>query len=445
MRIKNKIALYLLGKKEGFDMKTLKDFVARTQHWTIEQWRTYHNEHIPPLIKQAYTNVPFYRQWFDAAGIKPEDIQTVDDLEKIPIVRKPDLIAHGADFCAINASEYAMIHHHTGGTTGTPCAYDMDRYSWALNWALKMRTFEWGGYTYGEDELGVMAGGSLIPGACGGWKNRLWRYVNNYYSMPASHLTIEILEQYYNYLKNNQVRFLRGYPSALTTLAEYIQEHHGTLPMQAVFTTAEMLLPHQRKIMEEAFQCKLFDTYGCGDGMGHATECEVHGELHVCEECSILQIVDENGKEVHDGEEGEIVLTALYHYGFPFIRYAPGDRAVKSEKKCECGRETKMIRVLNGRSSDNFKLANGKIINALSLPFEELTDEVAQFQIVQEALDKVELLLVPKNEIPPQRIKDFESLLAYHCGEGIQVIVRIVDHIELPHSGKLRYVISKVQ
>ena len=445
MRIKNKIALYLLGKKEGFDMKTLKDFVARTQHWTIEQWRTYHNEHIPALIKQAYTNVPFYRQWFDAAGIKPEDIRTVDDLEKIPIVRKSDLIAHGADFRAINASEYAMIHHHTGGTTGTPCAYDMDRYSWALNWALKMRTFEWGGYTYGEDELGVMAGGSLIPGARGGWKNRLWRYVNNYYSMPASHLTIEILEQYYNYLKNNQVRFLRGYPSALTTLAEYIREHHGTLPMQAVFTTAEMLLPHQRIIMEEAFQCKLFDTYGCGDGMGHATECEVHGELHVCEECSILQIVDENGKEVHDGEEGEIVLTALYNYGFPFIRYAPGDRAVKSEKKCECGRETKMIRVLNGRSSDNFKLANGKIINALSLPFEELTDEVAQFQIVQEALDKVELLLVPKNEILPQRIKDFESLLAYHCGEGIQVMVRIVDHIELPHSGKLRYVISKVQ
>lgn len=426
-------------------MKTLKDFVARTQHWTIEQWRTYHNEHIPALIKQAYTNVPFYRQWFDAAGIKPEDIRTVDDLEKIPIVRKSDLIAHGADFRAINASEYAMIHHHTGGTTGTPCAYDMDRYSWALNWALKMRTFEWGGYTYGEDELGVMAGGSLIPGARGGWKNRLWRYVNNYYSMPASHLTIEILEQYYNYLKNNQVRFLRGYPSALTTLAEYIREHHGTLPMQAVFTTAEMLLPHQRIIMEEAFQCKLFDTYGCGDGMGHATECEVHGELHVCEECSILQIVDENGKEVHDGEEGEIVLTALYNYGFPFIRYAPGDRAVKSEKKCECGRETKMIRVLNGRSSDNFKLANGKIINALSLPFEELTDEVAQFQIVQEALDKVELLLVPKNEILPQRIKDFESLLAYHCGEGIQVMVRIVDHIELPHSGKLRYVISKVQ
>ncbi|MBQ8939561.1 MAG: phenylacetate--CoA ligase family protein [Paludibacteraceae bacterium] len=442
--IKNKITLYLLGKKEGFDMNALKGFVTQTQHWTSEQWRIYHNEHIPALIQQAYNNVPFYRQWFDAAGIKPEDIRTVDDLIKIPIVRKADLIAHGADFRAENASEYAMIHHHTGGTTGTPCAYDMDRYSWALNWALKMRTFEWGGYTYGEDELGVMAGGSLIPGARGGWKNRLWRYVNNYYSMPASHLTTEMLEQYYSYLRNNHVRFLRGYPSALTTLAEYIREHHNVLPMQAVFTTAEMLLPHQRKIMEEAFQCKLFDTYGCGDGMGHATECEVHGELHVCEECSILQIVDERGKEVHDGEEGEIVLTALYNYGFPFIRYAPGDRAVKSEKKCTCGRETKMIRVLNGRSSDNFKLANGKILNAFSLPIEALTDEIFQFQVVQEAKDKVSLLIVPKKIISNKRLEDLRKLLEYHCGEGIQVNVMIVEHINVPQSGKMRFVVSKI-
>ena len=442
--IKNKIALYLLGKKEGFNMNALKDFVNQTQYWSQEQWREYHNKLIYPLVKQAYTNVPFYHQWFETAGIKPEDIRLVEDLDKIPIVRKKDLIAHGADFRATNASNYAMIHHHTGGTTGTPCAYDMDRYSWALNWALKMRTFEWGGYTYGEDELGVMAGGSLIPGARGGWKNRLWRYVNNYYSMPASHLTAEMLEQHYSYLKNHHVRFLRGYPSALTTLAEYIREHHGVLPMQAVFTTAEMLLPHQRRIMEETFQCKLFDTYGCGDGMGHATECEAHGELHVCEECSILQIVDEKGKEVHDGEEGEIVLTALYNYGFPFIRYAPGDKAVKSEKKCVCGRETKMIRVLNGRTSDNFKLANGQILNAFSLPIEALTDEIVQFQIVQEAVDKVSLLIIPKGTISSKRLMELKSLLEYHCGEGIEVEVKVVDGIDLPESGKMRFVVSKI-
>ena len=179
--------------------------------------------------------------------------------------------------------------------------------------------------------------------------------------------------------------------------------------------------------------------------MGHATECEKHGELHVCEECSIMQIVDKNGKEVKDGEEGEIVLTALYNYGFPFIRYAPGDRAVKSERKCACGRETKMIRVLNGRSSDNFKLANGKILNAFSLPIEELTGEIRQFQVVQEAKDRVSLLIIPKGTMSDERIKGLQTLLEYHCGEGIKVDVHVVEHIELPVSGKRRFVVSKVK
>lgn len=442
--LKNRITLYLLGKKEGFNMRELKDFVHRSQYWTREQWTEYHNAHIPTLIEQAYNNVPFYKQWFDAAGVKPEDIRTEADLEKIPIVRKTDLIAHADEFRATNAGEYVMIHNHTGGTTGTPCAYDMDRYSWALNWALKMRTFEWGGYTYGDDTLGVMAGGSLIPGKKGDWKNRLWRYVNNYYSIPATHLTEEILETHYQYLKAHHVRFMRGYPSTLIILAEYVRDKHESLPMQAVFTTAEMLLPHQRKIMEEVFQCKLFDTYGCGDGMGFATECEAHGELHVCEEYSIMQILDKNGKEVHDGEEGEIVLTALYNYGFPFIRYAPGDMAVKSEKQCACGRNTKMIRVLNGRASDNFKLANGKILNAFSLPIEALTEEINQFQIVQEAIDRVALLIIPKVPLSEERISGLNALLKYHCGEGIDVEVRIVNHIELPTSGKRRFVVSKL-
>ena len=442
--LKHKFALYLLGKKDGFDMTKMRNFVMESQYWTKEQRDAYHNELIYPLIKHAYTNVPFYKQWLDNANLKPEDIRTVEDLYKIPIVRKKELVKYNQDFHAANFDDYVMVHHHTGGTTGTPCAYYMDRYSWALDWALKMRTFEWGGFTYGDDRIAVMAGGSLIPGKRGGWKNRLWQYINNYYPMPATHLTPDIMEQHYRYIKSINIRFMRGYPSAISIFAEYIRDNHGTLPLQAVFTTAEMLLPHQRKLIEQVFLCKPFDTYGCGDGMACATECAEHGELHISEECSIMQIVDKNGKEVKDGEEGEIVLTALYNYGFPFIRYAPGDMAIKSERKCACGRETKMIRLLNGRTSDNFKLANGKILNAFSLPIEALTEEIAQFQVVQEALNKVTLLIIPRGTISKQRLEDLKILLEYHCGEGINVDVKVVDSIEVPSSGKRRFIVSKV-
>lgn len=443
--IKSKLALYLLGKKEGFNMSAIRRFIHETESWTSEDWKQYHNEHISALIEHAYTHVPFYHNLMDKLGLKPSDIRSVEDLSKLPVIHKLDLIEHFEEFKADNFNSYPMIHHHTGGTTGTPCAYYTNRYSWAMNWGLKMQTFEWAGFHYGEDCLGVMAGGSLTPGKKAGWKHQLWRYVNNYYSMPVTLLTDEKLDEYYHHLKTHKIKFLRGYPSTLSTLAEYVNRTYKTLPVQAVFTTAEMLLPHQRNLMEKVFACKLYDTYGCGDGMGHATECDAHGELHVMEHCSIMQIVDDRGNEVGDNEEGEIVLTALYNFGFPFIRYAPGDRAIKSTKLCACGRQTKMIKTLVGRTADNFKLANGRVFSAFSLPIEDLTDELAQFQVVQEAKDEVSLLIIPKGEISKERINSLHDLLAYYCGAGIKVTVKVVDHIDLPSSGKMRFVVSKVK
>lgn len=442
--MRSKLALYLLGKKEGFDMNKLHQFVRETEKWNETQWQEYHREHLHKLLEHSYNHVPFYKNLMDSVKVHPNDIYSVKDLDRLPIVRKQDLIDYFEDFKADDMSNFRMIHHHTGGTTGKPCAYYMDRYSWALNWAIKMRTFEWAGYHYGDDCLGVLAGGSLIPGANSGWKHRLWRYVNNYYSMPITHLTDDILESYYNQIKKRNIQFLRGYPSAIAIFAEYICAHKEPLHLKAVFTTAEMLLPHQRQLIEKAFLCKPYDTYGCGDGMGYATECEQHNELHIYEECSIIQIVDKNGCEVKDGEEGEIVMTSLFNYGFPFIRYAPGDMAVKSEKKCPCGRHTKMIRVLKGRTSDNFKLINGNTLNALSLPFEELIDEVKQFQIVQEALDSVVLLIVPKTSISQSRLDEWKHLLEFHCGQGVHVQVKLVEDIDYPHSGKMRYIISNI-
>jgi len=157
-----------------------------------------------------------------------------------------------------------------------------------------------------------------------------------------------------------------------------------------------------------------------------------------------MHIVDESGQEVKAGDTGEVVLTSLYNYSMPFIRYAPGDMAIKSDKKCDCGRSFPMIDKIIGRSSDIIKLINGRVINGLSIPFEELTTEVEKFQIVQEASDRVEVLLVPRGELTQEHIESIEKMLSFHCGEEVKVKAKIVDSIEVPKSEKFRYVISKV-
>ena len=442
--MKSELFFYLFGLVKGFNMSANKRLVKESQYWSAEQIEKYQMDMLAPLLQHAYNHVPFYRRRFDSLKIKPIDIRKTSDLNQLPIIRKKDIMPISEEFLADNYISFKSMKTVTGGTTGTPFPHYTDYKAWAMGWGLAMRTFEWGGYRYGKDRLAVMAGGSLLPNNNQSLKDRIKYYINNYYTMPITHMNATVMDGYFSKIKKQKIRFLRGYPSAIYTFAEHLSQRQQTLPFDAVFTTAEMLYPHQRSLMKKVFLCDIYDTYGCRDGMGMAVECEMHKGMHICPEMSIMHIVDESGKEVNAGETGEVVLTSLYDYGMPLIRYAPGDQAIKSDRKCGCGRSLPMIEKIIGRSSDIFKLINGRVLNGLSIPLEELIIEVDKFQIVQEALDRVEILLIPRGELTQERLQSIEEMLAFHCGEGVKVKAKIVDSIEVPSSGKFNYVISKV-
>lgn len=444
MMKKSDILSMVLGLRYGYNMKDFKRFVAESLEWDKSQWEAYHNKLIPSIVIHAYQHVPYYRELFDKNGIDPRAIKNENDLVNIPITRKQDILNNHKSFIADNATAFHPVRHHTGGTTGSPLSYLNDRKSWALNWAVKMQTFLNAGYRYGEDKLAVMAGGSLIPGKSSGFKHKIWRWANNYYTMPISHFSPQVMDEYIDGLIKNNIKFLRGYPSAVASFAEYIVSINRFVQLQAVFTTAEMLYPHQRSIIQRAFGCETWDTYGCGDGMGQAAECKAHDKMHVFEQVSIMQIVNNKGYEVMPREEGEVVLTSLYDYAMPFIRYAPGDYALKGKGTCACEWHSKTIDKIIGRTSDVFRFSNGRIVNGLSFPIEELTDEVKKFQIVQVEKDMVEVLLEEKTSLSKERVEKLKRIVEYHCGEGVNVMVKVVDRIEVPASEKFRYVVSRV-
>ena len=442
--MRSELFFYLLGLTKGFNMSANRSLVKESQFWSAEQIEKYQMDKLTPLLQHAYDHVPYYRRLFDFLNIKPPDIRKTSDLYQFPIIRKQDIMQNQHDFIPDNYESFKYKRGRTGGTSGSPFPYYTDMKAWAMNWAVNMRTFQWAGYRYGKDRLAVMAGGSLIPNEGKGLKKRIMHHVNNYYTMPITHMDATMMDEYFYQIKKQKIRFLRGYPSAIYTFAEHLLQRGQTLPLKAVITTAEMLYPHQRDLMKKVFACDIFDTYGCRDGMGMAVECEKHNGMHICPDLSIMHIVDESGNEVKAGETGEVVLTSLYNYSMPFIRYAPGDMAIKSDKKCSCGRSFPMIEKIIGRTSDVIKLVNGRVLNGLSIPFEDLTTEVDKFQIVQEALDRIEVLLVPRGELTQERIESIEKMLLFHCGEGVEVEAKIVDSIKMPKSGKFRYVISKV-
>jgi len=445
IKTRKDIAFYLIGKLNNFDIEKYYQFALENQYWDQKKIQEYQNSKFKDIIQHAYDNVPYYNRLLNEYGYKPSDFKETSDLIKLPILRKDEIKKNFNDFLAKNYRQYNPVDRYTGGTTGAAFHLYNDLNSWAINWATKIRTYSWGGYEFGKDKLGVMAGGSLLPSKKGGVKNRIWRWVNNYFTMPITQMTDASLENYANILERKHIRFLRGYPSAIYTLAKYLSERNRKINISAVFSTAEMLHDHQRILIEKTFNCKCFDQYGCADGMGGANECNHHIGMHINIDTSLMNVIDNDGNEVKHNEEGEIVLTSFYDKAMPLIRYAPGDYAIKSEDKCSCGRTLPMIKKIIGRTSDLIKLSNGINLNGLSIPFEVWSDKIERFQIVQTKPNAVEVVLIKKQSYTQKDETQVLEMMNYNCGSGIDIQVKYVDNILLPESGKFRYVISLVK
>lgn len=440
------IAYWLIGLRAGSSWFKIKRLVDQLPYWGMDRIEMYQKLHLRRILIHAYENTFFYKKHFDKCGFDPYQFSDLREIEKIPIIDKEVVQLHKEQFFSNKFKKYYPIFNETGGTTGATFKYYNDTRSWLVGKALRRRTLKMGGYREGIDKLGVLAGGSLLPSGEITLKQRFKRWLFGQVCLSITHMTDESLLVYAEKLKNEKVHFLRGYPSAIYTFAQCLKRNGLKLPMKMVFTTAEMLYPHHRNLFQEIFGCKTIDAYGCADGQAQANECERHNGFHVCPEISYLQIVDEMGCEVGEGVEGDIVVTSLFDYAMPLIRYRPGDMAMKTFRKCNCGRHTPLLQKIIGRSSDLIEFSNGIKLNGLSIPFEEWSDQkVSQFQLVQTAKDTLKLKVVATDRFTKEDEEKAVELLKYHCGEGVKIIFDYVDKFDTSKSGKFRYVISDIK
>ena len=242
--------------------------------------------------------------------------------------------------------------------------------------------------------------------------------------------------------------FLRGYVSALEALAQAQAEERHPISVGAVSTTAEMVTAQQRRAIEEAFGCRVFDQYGCGECMAIAYECEAHSGLHNCAEHCLLEIVDSRGRPVEGDETGEVVITDLDNLAMPFIRYKNGDLARWASERCPCGRELPLVKEIIGRVSDMIHGANGQKVHGEF--FTHLLEQlewpakfkVTQYQVVQ-AVDRSVAWKVVSGVRPGE--SDIAELVRYVSDQlgDLAVTVEFVDEIRVTETGKRRFTLSE--
>jgi len=416
----------------------IRQLLGESQWWTPDQLREFQNKSLNALMQYVHKHVPYYRKVMKERGLKPHNIQTVDDLAKFPILDKETFREHWYELISDEVNPKTVKVRQTGGTTGEPLriAYD------PLNTAYELEAFRRGlgfsGYRQGE-KIVKLFGGSLGLAPESKW-GKIKARLSGEIFLPAFELSRQNVKQYVDVVQ--KVRFLRGYASAVYLLAMLMEEAGLRLRLQAVFPTAEILYDHWRELIVERLG-PVFEYYGGGELNSIAFECECHQGLHIAEEHVFLEILREEEK-VPDGEMGAVTLTTLQNYTMPLIRYQNGDVAVLDSKPCACGRGLMKLSKILGRTNDLLRAKDGRLISGAFIPhLFRVSRGIQQVQVVQETEDLILVKVVKGQEFSGEELETTIEAMRRYLGE-VMIEVEYVDSIPRTVSGKIRFVICKV-
>ena len=204
-----------------------------------------------------------------------------------------------------------------------------------------------------------------------------------------------------------------------------------------------MLLEPQRRAISEAFGCPVANGYGGRDGGFIAHECPAGG-MHLTEDI-LVEVVDPEGNPCRPGQEGEVVVTHLDNHVMPLIRYRMGDVSSLLPGRCPCGRGSALLGPVRGRTTDMVVTPGGQVMHALSLIYvvRDLPG-IEAFRIVQEAVDRLTVELVPAAGFGPEVAERLVQGLRRAMGAPVEVRLRLRPEIPPEASGKHRYVVSRV-
>ncbi|MEM2147840.1 MAG: hypothetical protein QXJ94_04470 [Candidatus Bathyarchaeia archaeon] len=418
--------------------------MKRRAYWSRAKLKNYQDIRIRNIVRYAYENSPFYHEKWKNAGVRPNDVQSVEDLRKLPIVRKKDLANNLADIVSREFKVSDLKVHRTSGSTGQPLYVYLTQAENEFRKAKHLRSHILLGQKPWDKWITITSPLHFAE------TTRLQRIFRYYSVIPIS--VFDDVSAQISKISNLKPDIIDGYFNSLLLLAKEMQKR-GVRDVKPKFLVsgAELIDVHARSFIEDFFGAPLFDQYATVEFERIAWQCRVKGGYHVDADSVVVEFVDECGEAVADGESGEIVCTSLFNYAMPFIRYALDDVGVPCrDDECECGITFPMMKVVEGRKTSFLTFSTGRILAPfafmLALWTFEYYDFIDLFRIVQTDLDKLVFKIKPKAELP----KEFEKKLIEHVRKElalekkVDIVVEFVNEIPLDKTGKFRIIVSEV-
>jgi phenylacetate-CoA ligase len=421
-------------------------FYSETATWPEERLRQYQLEQMHRTIAYSYQHVPFYRERFDSCGIKPEDIETLEDLKKLPYLEKEDIRSAGTSLISDEYDVKDIFAHPTSGSTGMPLIIYNDHEAAFKNYAFKWTQCR-PGLTLKKDSYVNFTGLEIVKPEQK--KPPFWRmnYASKQRVYSIFHMSNKNMPYYLEDLAKFRPVWFYGYPSAIYTLADFILRtgYDYPHPPKAVVTSSEQCLPEFRVAIEKAFKTKLWDEYGQGELAGLAFECEC-GKLHEKIEYALMEFIPT--EERADGMQVyELICTSIINNAWPLIRYRVGDLAiVDPDARCPLGKPGRVIEQIYGRTAKFLIAGDGSRISNISVMAKKCRN-IRAMQAVQEKIGQVTLRIIrqPDYDINADEslaVKEFRKKLGDES--RMKIDVEYVEEIELTKAGKFLSIVSNL-
>jgi phenylacetate-CoA ligase len=364
-------------------------------------------------------------------------------MNKIPILTK-DLIRENLDnLIADTAAKSKLIENATGGSTGVPLKFYQDLNYLTIATAIGTFVREWWGILPYDRTAQLWGADRDFHDLS--LKERVYKIRQRTKSLNAFRMSDETLHEFCLMLKRWRPPYLMGYSTALEAMALCAQKNKiNNLSFKAIRSTAETLWPHQKKLIEEVFNSPVYNFYGSREINNLAAECTQERQMHLISTWRYVEITDEHGRSLSNGESGHITVTDLSNYAMPFIRYRNEDVGILSSELCRCGRPSPVLKEILGRSTDLIRTRKGDIIHGEF--FTHLfygRNDILQFQIHQKSLDRIIVRYVPAEGSTGDYMKGIANKIKARLGENVVVDIEICSEIPvIESSGKHRFTIS---
>jgi phenylacetate-CoA ligase len=425
---------------KGYPWDKYARLLEESERWSREEMQAYRDDKLRRLISHCYQNVEYYKDVMDREKLKPDDIRSAADLVKLPLLTKDKIRTCRDGLIASNVKQMSIYWAKTGGTTGEPMRIcrNGDGSAWAD--MCYERGLRWGGLGLDTPRI-KLSGGSL-----GIDKNSLMERVGARIRgdlfLPAFELRADTAPTFFSEIRRSKCRFLIGYASAIYRLARLAEEMDQTLQFDAVFPTAELLLPEWEETIRRVFTRHVLPYYGSGEvgSLGYSRpDC---GGYFIPEEHVVIEVLQKDGSMQLSGD-GAFAITDLDNYAMPIIRYVNGD-AGKVSDSSDSSLPFSRIERLDGRYNSFLLTDSGDLISGvIGTHIFRHVPSVRTYRIIQETPLDVTINIVPEDSYGTKDESLILDLFAKHLGRRTKIVIQRVPHIETPPSGKSVFVINR--